>query len=95
MFYTVEIGKIIVLLRKSRKLSQEQLALNSNISITELRDVEHGRANFTIDTLDSITRTLEIPIWIPFILMTCEEEVIRTVHTIRIHVGWENMRVIV
>lgn len=95
MFYTVEIGRIIVLLRKSRKLSQEQLALNSNISITELRNIEHGRANFTIDTLNSITRTLEIPIWIPFILMTCEDEITKTVHTIRLHVGWENMKVTV
>lgn len=34
MLYSAEIGRNIVLLRKARNITQEQLALISNISVT-------------------------------------------------------------
>ena len=52
--YSVEIGMNIVKLRKARGMTQEQLGLQANVSITRLRDIEHGRANASMDTLKSI-----------------------------------------
>ena len=47
--YKVEIGKNIVSLRKLKPISQEQLALGSEMSVSYLRAIEHGRANPTLD----------------------------------------------
>ena len=39
----VEIGTTIVSLRKEKGLTQEQLALECEISVSYLRRIEHGR----------------------------------------------------
>ena len=41
----VEIGTTIVSLRKEKGLTQEQLALECEISVSYLRRIEHGEAN--------------------------------------------------
>ena len=54
MSYKVEIGKNIVSLRKLKPISQEQLALGSEMSVSYLRAIEHGRANPTLDALSRL-----------------------------------------
>lgn len=68
MLLSVEIGRNIVSLRKARKITQEQLALQSDMSVSRLRDIEHGYANTTIDTLESLARTLSVPMPVLLIL---------------------------
>lgn len=58
MSYTVEVGKSIVELRKDQSMTQEVLAFDSNLSVSRLRDIEHGRANPSLDTLESLAKTL-------------------------------------
>lgn len=60
----VEIGQNIVLLRRARHISQEQLALRSEMSVSFLRDIEHGRANPSLDSLWQLSETLEVDIWV-------------------------------
>ena len=64
MLYSVEIGMNIVKIRKEQKMSQEELAFRARISVSWLRDIEHGKANSSIDTLESIAEALgvELPI---------------------------------
>lgn len=44
MLNFVEIGRIIVVLRERKGLTQEKLALEAEMSVTYLRRIEHGRA---------------------------------------------------
>ena len=55
-----EIGKTIVYLRKEKGLTQENLALETGISVSYLRLIEHGRANPSINELWKIAEVLEI-----------------------------------
>ena len=61
-----EIGKTIVLWRKRRGLTQEQLALDCGISVSYLRRIEHGTANPTINELGIIAFVLKIEMRNPF-----------------------------
>ena len=47
MYYSVELGKNIVILRKAKGLSQEKLAELAEISVTWMRHIEHDCANVT------------------------------------------------
>lgn len=67
MLYYVEIGKSIVYLRQKRGITQEQLALEANVSISYLRALEHDLANPSIEILDRLARVLEIPL--PMLLL--------------------------
>lgn len=75
MLYSVEIGKNIVDLRHRKGISQEQLALRSDVSVSYLRDIEHGRANPSLDMLESIAKTLEIQLPMLFLFSLQEIEV--------------------
>ena len=55
------IGQNIVSLRKEKGISQEYLALYSNMSVSYLRLIEHGTANPTITALGRLAFTLESP----------------------------------
>lgn len=55
-----EIGETIVYLRKEKGLTQENLALETGISVSYLRLIEHGDANPTINELCKIAEVLEI-----------------------------------
>lgn len=61
-----EIGVSIVFLRKEKGLTQENLALEAEISISYLRLIEHGRANPTLNELQKIAEVLEIELCNPF-----------------------------
>ncbi len=60
-----EIGRTIVALRKEKGLTQEQLALESEISVSYLRSMEHGTANPTIGELGKIAAVLEVKVQNP------------------------------
>lgn len=64
MYYSVEIGKNIVALRKARGLSREQLAERADICVTWMRDIEHDCANVTRDIVERIAKALDVPVWI-------------------------------
>ena len=53
-----DIGRTIVDIRASRSLSQEQLALECEMSVSYLRRIEHGTANPTINELSRIVAVL-------------------------------------
>ncbi len=55
------IGQKIVSLRKEKGISQERLALDSNMSVSYLRAIEHGTANPTLSALGRLAFTLGIP----------------------------------
>lgn len=61
MSILLKIGNNIVSLRKLKGISQERLALDSDMSVSYLRAIEHGEANPTIDTLSRIADTLQEP----------------------------------
>ena len=80
MSYKVEIGKNIVSLRKLKQISQEQLALGSEMSISYLRAIEHGRANPTLDALSRLAATLDVPLATFFVLSWEEPEILAAMH---------------
>lgn len=61
----VEIGTTIVSLRKEKGLTQEQLALECEISVSYLRRIEHVEANPTIHALWRLAEVLEVELQNP------------------------------
>lgn len=59
--YIIEFGKNLRILRKSKNLSQENLANDANIPINQVGRIERGEINTTITTLHSIAQALNIP----------------------------------
>lgn len=56
----IQLGARIRYLRKKRKMSQEDLALDSNINRNYLSDLERGRRNPSLKILISICEALHI-----------------------------------
>ncbi|MEK4513101.1 helix-turn-helix domain-containing protein [Paenibacillus sp. FSL K6-2524] len=54
------IGERLRHMRKSRGLSQEQLAERSSLHTNYIGQIERGEKNLTIETLHKITRGLEV-----------------------------------
>ena len=61
-----EIGKTVVYLRKDRGFTQENLSLETGISVSYLRLIEHGKANPTINELWKIAEVLDVELRNPF-----------------------------
>lgn len=55
-----QLGMRIRFLRKEKKMSIEDLALEANINKNYLGDLENGRRNPTLKILDKIAQALEI-----------------------------------
>ena len=79
MLYSVEIGMNIVKIRKEQKMSQEELAFRAKISVSRLRDIEHGKANPSIDTLESVAKALSVELLTLF-LYSIDDAEIRRIH---------------
>ena len=77
MLYSVEVGKNIVKIRKEQKMCQEELAFRANISVSRLRDIEHGRANSSIDTLESIAKALQVELPVLFLYSYDDTDIMR------------------
>lgn len=76
MLYSVEIGRNIVILRKKLGITQEQLALSADVSVSRLRDIEHGRVNFSIDYLESISSALGVELLVLLLLSRTEADIL-------------------
>jgi len=59
-FFYQRLGENIITGRRKRKISQEQLALISDVDRTYVARLEHGKANPTIKTLNKLCKTLKI-----------------------------------
>ncbi len=70
-----EIGQLIKLLRKSRKLSQNDLAKSLDVSRTTIQNLELGR-NATIDTILKVLKEMEV-------LEQLNDEIIKTKNQIK------------
>lgn len=57
-----EIGLKIKVIRSSRKISQRKLAALAGISNTYLSDIEVGRTNPSLKTMEKLAKALEIEI---------------------------------
>ena len=60
MDFKVLVGQRIRILRKELNLSQEALALKSDVDRTYVTDVENGRRNVSVEILERIINALEI-----------------------------------
>jgi len=61
-FYYKRLGETIIKSRQKRCLSQEQLALLSDVDRSYLAEVEQGKANPSIKFLHKISKTLKIKV---------------------------------
>lgn len=75
MSIIVEIGRNIRQIRRSRKLSMEEAALEAGISVTWLQRIEKGCANISIDTLERIAGVLGVTARALMCLSATEEEI--------------------
>ncbi len=57
----VAFGENLKRIRLEKKLSQEKLALNSDIEYMQIFRIEHGKINTTISTILAIARALNVP----------------------------------
>jgi transcriptional regulator with XRE-family HTH domain len=58
----VEIGSIILRLRKAARMSQMELAEKIGVSYQQLQKYEYGKCKLTIDRLRQICQALNIPL---------------------------------
>ena len=58
-FFYQRLGEKIISAREKRKLSQEQLALLSDLDRTYLARIEEGKANPSVKILNKISRVLK------------------------------------
>lgn len=56
------LGEILRRARKSKRVSLEQLAAGTDLSVSFLSQLECGKANVSVENLKKITRFLDIPI---------------------------------
>lgn len=55
-----KVGKLIRRLRKQQAIPQDQLAYKSEVDRSHMSDIELGRKNISIETLDKILNALDI-----------------------------------
>ena len=91
MYYAVEIGENIRILRKTKGLTQEKLAEPADICVGWLREIEHGCANVTRDILDELARAMAVPVWIFFALKLDPDTVQRELQEIQALVSAEKV----
>jgi transcriptional regulator with XRE-family HTH domain len=56
----IALGKHIKAVRKAMKMTQEQLALKSNVSVKYISNIENGKQNPSFDILSSILHVLPL-----------------------------------
>ena len=83
MTNAAEIGRNIVLLRKAKNISQEQLALRAEMSVSFLRDIEHGQANPSLDSLERLADILGVDVWVFMLLSKNDGSILDTLHESR------------
>lgn len=83
MSNAVEIGRNIVLLRKARGISQEQLALRAEMSVSYLRSIEHGQANPSVESLERLAEILGVEAWAFLLLYREDGDILAALHELR------------
>jgi transcriptional regulator with XRE-family HTH domain len=53
-------GKNLRIIRKSKNMSMEKVALLAGIEYSQIFDIEHGNINTTISTIHVIAKALEV-----------------------------------
>ena len=61
-FFYKRLGECLISARKKNKLSQEQLALLSDVDRTYLARIEEGKANPSMKVLNKISKVLRLRI---------------------------------
>ena len=59
---TEKLGKKMQALRKTKRLSQEELAYQAKIDYSYLNQVEAGKRNISIKRLERIAKVLKVPL---------------------------------
>lgn len=57
----IELGYHVRTIRKSKKMTLEQLACDANVEISQIYRIEKGKINPTFTTLHALSIGLEIP----------------------------------
>lgn len=60
--YVTAFGEHLRALRKSKKLSQEQLANDADIPISQVGRIERGKVNTTLSTMKALSKALNVHI---------------------------------
>jgi len=71
----MDIGKTIQKIRKSKKIKQQDLAANCNISTTFLSQIENNKKDPALTTLKLICQELGMPLPVIFFLSMSEEDI--------------------
>ena len=67
-------GSTIVRLRKERGISQETFANQASIDRHYMSDIENGRRNISLDIIEKIAKSLQLPISVLFSEVEKEQE---------------------
>jgi transcriptional regulator with XRE-family HTH domain len=57
-----QFGEKVKAIRKSKKMSQEQLALEAGIDRTYLPSIERGQRNVSLEVIAKLAKALNVPI---------------------------------
>lgn len=60
--YLIELGQNIKSLRLSKKMTQLDLSIDSNIPLSQIGAIESGKQNTTVKTLIKITESLDVKV---------------------------------
>jgi transcriptional regulator with XRE-family HTH domain len=58
-----KLAEKIRVLRKQQGLSQQELAVNINMDLTSVNEIENGRRNPSLKTIEKIARALKVPVF--------------------------------
>jgi len=58
--FIISFGKNLQSIRKLKKMTQEQLAFDANVPISQVGRIERGEVNTTISTVFTLARALKI-----------------------------------
>ncbi len=61
-----EVGRNVVFIRNKIGVTQEWLALESEVALSYLRSIEHGEANPSVNLVSRLAHALQIPVNILF-----------------------------
>ncbi|MEK4508239.1 helix-turn-helix domain-containing protein [Paenibacillus sp. FSL K6-2524] len=77
---SITVGEKIRELRQQRGFSQEKLAFKAGITPSYMGQIERGEKSPTIDTLDKVTRALNIELSDLFVFTSNETSDLETTH---------------
>ena len=64
MIDLIELGKLIRAERKKQRLTKQMLANDAEVSLSTIRDLEVGKINITIGTLNKVLKVLNVKLYL-------------------------------